>query len=182
MTFGGDHAKESDDLRTVFLIGTSHEHQRLRLGANDPGSEQLRALLTVTARQYHVRAIAEEMSIEGLSDHGAHDSVGRQVADALRLPHRYCDPSREERKALGVVEEDDIHMSAFMAGRDAQQVEAAIRASHAIREERWLQHVFALDTWPVLFICGANHTEAFRDRLEKNSIDTHVLFKKWTPN
>ena len=169
-------------MRTVFLIATSHEHQRLRLGAQDPGPEQLRALITTSARQKGVLAIAEEMSTEGLAVHGAHESVGKQVADALELPHRYCDPSSEEREALGVIEDDDIRMSGFFADRDAREVEAAVKASHTIREGRWLEHLLELNTWPVLFIRGANHTEAFRERLEANSIDAHVLFEKWTLN
>jgi len=126
-----------------------------------------------------VKAIAEEMSVEALERYGVPQSICQQVAETLHLAHRYCDPSTPERKALGVVEDDDIRMAGFFANRDPQQVEADVRASYAIRERYWLAHLLQLDTWPVLFICGANHTEAFRALLQANDIVGHVLFTKW---
>jgi len=129
-----------------------------------------------------VKAIAEEMSIEALERHGVHQSICKQVADALRLAHRYCDPSSQERKALGVVEDDDIRMAGFFAGRDPQEVEADVRASYAIRERCWLEHLLQLDTWPVLFVCGANHAEPFQALLQANGIVVHVLFTNWAPH
>ncbi len=158
MTAGG--------VRTAWIIGTSHDHQRS--DGDGLGSGEW------------VRAIAEEMSLEGL--HGAADSVSRQVACTLGISHRYCDPSSEERRTLGIVEEVDIRMSGFFSERDPQEIENDVRASFARREGRWFDCVMELDTWPLLFVCGANHAEPFRQRLRTLGIDACVLFENWAPH
>jgi len=169
-------------VRTVFVIGTSHEYQVIRRAVSDPAREQFRMFLTSVAIEKAAQAIAEEMSVDALTVHGADESVGKQVAVALQIAHRYCDPAIEERKALGVVEDDDIRMSGFFNNRNPQEVEAAINASFAIREGRWLDHLLELNGWPVLFVCGANHAERFRERLEDNGITAYVLLTKWGPD
>lgn len=169
-------------MRTVLLIGTSHEYQRPLAWPDAQGPEQFGALIDETCQREGVKAIAEEMSPEGLEQRGFHESICKQVADALRIAHRYCDPSSEERRALGIVEEDDIRMSGFFANRDQREIEAEVRASHAIRERCWLECLLKLDSWPVLFVCGANHIESFRALLEANGIVVRVLFTKWKPN
>jgi hypothetical protein len=138
-------------------------------------------MVTATCQQEGVKAIAEEMSVEALEQHGVHQSICHQVADTLHLGHRYCDPSSQEREALGVVGESDIKMQGFFANWEPQQVEAAIRKSYALRECYWLDQLLQLDTWPALFICGANHTEAFRALLQANGMVVRVLFTRWIP-
>ena len=168
-------------VRTVLLIGMDdHTYQRPPTGSRGDGTEQFRAVVIATCQQEGVKGIAEEMSVEALEDYDVHQSIGHQVADALHIAHRYCDPSRQERKALGVPEDADIHIASW-GNSDPQQREAAFRASYAIRERHWLEHLLQLDTWPVLFICGAKHTEPFRALLQSNDILVHVLFTRWKP-
>jgi hypothetical protein len=173
---------QSVEKGTVFLVGTSHEYQRPLAGSSDQGPEQFRAMVAAACQREDVKAIAEEMSVEALDLHGVHQSVCKQLADILHIAHRYCDPGTEERKALGIIDDDTIRMAGFLANRDPQQVEADVRASYAIREGRWLEHSLALDAWPVLFVCGANHTESFRALLLNDGIIVHVLFRKWVPD
>lgn len=170
------------DLRTVLVIGTSHEYQRPLPESASQAPGRFRALVAATCRQQGVRAIAEEMSLDALQRHGAHESVCKQVAEALGIAHRYCDPSTKEQEALGVAEGDSIRMSGYFANRSQEEIEAAVRASDAIRERCWLECLLELDSWPVLFVCGANHTEPFRELLRANAIAVHVLFAKWEPN
>lgn len=164
------------------MIGTKHDYQLVRRGSDEPGAEQFRAVLTAVATEKGVRAIAEEMSPEGLALRKADDSVCRQVAHTLRIPHRYCDPSSHEREALGIAEDDDIRMSGFFSGRDQQAIENDVSASYALREGRWLKYLLDLDAWPLLFVCGANHAGSFSKRSQVEGIDAHVLFANWAPN
>ena len=73
-------------------------------------------------------------------------------------------------------------MSGFFSARAPRAVEDNVRASYAIREGRWLDCVMELDAWPLLFVCGANHAERFRKRLQADGIDARVLFENWAPN
>ncbi len=169
-------------MRTAWIIGTRHDHQQLRVGVSNPGPEQFRVVLTAICFDKGVRAIGEEMSPGGLKINGAYDSVCRQVADALSIPHRYCDPSSEERKALGIIEGEPIRESRLWADCEEREFEAEARDSYDRRRRRWLEHLLELNAWPLLFICGANHAKPFRKLLRATSVDAHVLFTNWAPN
>lgn len=159
----------------VFLIGTSHDYQRL----GHPQAASFREVIDGACKGNGVKALAEEMSREGLR--GAATSVGEDVAAALRIAHCYCDPNSAERAALAIVEADDIRMSGFFAGRDEATTEAEVAASYEKREREWLRRLRAVDTWPVLFVCGADHVHTFRQLLEQDGLAVQVLFEKWVP-
>ena len=67
----------------VILVGTDHTLQTTRL--------QLKAYLEGLCRKFNIRAIAEEMNAEALSDLNTVSSIPQRVAGVLRIPHRYCD-------------------------------------------------------------------------------------------
>lgn len=165
-------------VKTVLLVGTRHDYQR----PGSQGSEEFHALVAATCQEQDIKGIAEEMSLDALSLYGAKQSVCKQVADSFRIPHCYCDPSIEEQKKLGIDQPGKIGLSGFSAIRGPHEVDPEERASSAIRERCWLEHMLKLDSWPVLFVCGAHHTESFRVLLQANDIIVHVLVPNWAPN
>ena len=78
-------------------------------------------------RERDIQVMAEEMRLDGLF--GAKQSVCNQVADALRLTHRYCDPSIEEQKTLGIVHPGKTNPSAFSAVPDPHEVDPDVEAA-----------------------------------------------------
>jgi hypothetical protein len=120
------------------------------------------------------------MSVDGLC--GAEQSVCKQVGDSLCIAHRYCDPSIEEQKRLGIAHPGKSDPSAFSAVRDPREIDPEVSAADTIRERCWLEHILKLDSWPVLFVCGVPHIEPFRALLEANNIIVHVLCPNWVPN
>jgi hypothetical protein len=165
-------------VKTVLLIGTRHDYQRL----GNPCSEEFRSLVTATCQDQDIKAIAEEMNFEGLVPYGAKQSICEQVAHSLRILHRYCEPSIEEQKKLGIKQPGKSSPSDFSFNPDRHEIEPEQRVSDAIRERCWFNHLLKLDAWPVLFICGANHTESFPGLLRANGIVVRVLFTNWTAN
>lgn len=135
-------------MRTVWIIGTSHNYQQLRLGANDLGPEQFRVVLTAISSDKGVRAMGEEMSLESLELNGAYDSVCRQVAHALGIPHRYCDPCSEERRDLGIIKGDPLLESRLWADCEEREFEPQVRDSYERRRRRCLEHLLELNAWP----------------------------------
>lgn len=166
-------------MKTVLLIGTSHEYQLPQAGSRSRGSERFRGLVATTCQDEDVKAIAEEMSLDALELHSTKQSVGEQIAESFNIPHRYCDPSIKEQERLGIDQPDNIRMSGFFATCDQSKIEAKVNASLAARRDYWLEQLLNLDAWPVLFICGADHTEPFRTLLQANGIAVRVLFTKW---
>ncbi len=76
----------------------------------------------------------------------------------------------------------DIRMSGFFSERDPQEIKNDVRASYALREGWWFDGVMELDTWPLLFVCGANHAEPFCGRLQTFGIEAAVLVENWAPH
>jgi len=48
------------------------------------------------------------------------------------------------------------------------------------REHYWLEQLQEFNRWPVLFICGAEHSLPFFDLLQANNIDAILLAKDWS--
>ena len=164
--------------KTVLLIGTRHDYQR----PGCQGSEQFRLQVEAACRKHSITLLAEEMSLDALHLYGAHRSVCQEVADFLGIAHRYCDPSIEEQKQLGIANPDKSDPSSFSPVRDPHGIDPEVAAADAIRERHWFQHIIEADSWPVLFVCGAHHVESFRALLQTSGIGSDVLFSNWTPN
>jgi len=160
--------------RTVLLVGTRHDYQR----PGGPGSEAFRVFIATTCRERNILVIAEEISLDGLL--GAKQSICNQVAGTLCLTHCYCDPSIEEQKTLGIAHPGKTNSSAFSAVPNPHEVDPEVEGANEIRRRCWLQRIVELDSWPVLFVCGAHHVEPFRELLRVNSIVVHVLCPRWT--
>ncbi len=165
-------------MKTVALIGTRHKYQF----GEDATRGAFQNLLENACKEYIVKTIAEEKSVEALSQKHLSQSTCKIVADAMRIQHRYCDPSTQQRKELCIRQEQDIRCEAFFKGLGQEQTEREIRASHEIRERYWLEQILSLDGWPVLFVCGANHMEAFRRMLEESKIHVDIVVWDWEPS
>lgn len=85
-------------MRTVILIGTSHKYQL----PGGPTADEFRAFIERVCAEFHVRAIAEEASLEALAQKHASQSACEKIANDLGISHRYCDPNNEQRTALGI--------------------------------------------------------------------------------
>jgi hypothetical protein len=84
------------------------------------------------------------MSLDGLF--GAKPSVCNQVADSLRLTHRYDHPSIEEQKTLGIAHPGKTNPAAYSAVPDPHEVDPEVEAAHEIRRRCWLQCIVELDS------------------------------------
>lgn len=162
--------------KTVLVVGTRYDYQR----PGNQSSEEFYVLIAAICQEQDIKVIAEEMSRDGLF--GAKQSVCKQVADSFCITHRYCDPSIEEQKRLGIVHPGKTDLSSFSAVRNPHEVNPEVRHADAIRERCWLEHILELDSWPVLLVCGVHHTEPFRALLQANNIVVHVLCSNWAPN
>jgi hypothetical protein len=144
--------------RAVYLIGVDHRFQRIgSLGLPEEVTHEFAGKLKELVREYQIRGIAEEMSIDGLGMHrAAGGSLPFFVARDLDLPHLYCDPSREIQQRLGI--ESDVQ-----------------------RENYWLEQLRTFGAYPCLFILGATHTASFSRLLDESCFSATVLFDNWLP-
>lgn len=160
--------------RNLILIGTSH---RFQLG-NDasPEVEAFKRFVAISCKQYHVLAIGEEASGSELSS-GCLSNCA-QVARDIRISHRYCDPTPEQRSRLHIEDVNDL----LMGKPDIDILrDQRIRASHAARESYWLDQLFVQDIWPTLFILGALHVLPFQGLALGAGIYVRVCSSDWDP-
>tara|TARA_R110002049_G_scaffold20717_3_gene75893 strand:- start:23902 stop:24390 length:489 start_codon:yes stop_codon:yes gene_type:complete len=155
----------------VIIVGTSHSIQI--------SSRKLKPFLERLCENFTVTAIAEEMSNEALVENNCEASIPMQVANALRLPHRFCDPNSAERTSLGIRQENDILISAFQGNLSETEVADRLAENHSKRESYWLDQLCDLNLWPVLFVCGANHVGSFCGLLRHENIAARVAAEDW---
>ena len=163
--------------RQIVLIGTSHSFQR-------PGSQESANFGTFVegiCSRFCIAAIGEEMNEDALAENGVTQSVCQQITLLCGLAHRYCDPDKDQRIALRILQENDIRANGFLENWWPEKIETEIRSSHAIRERYWLDRMTELDNWPALFVCGAEHVRYFRELAEKQGVEVIVAADDWEP-
>ena len=170
--------------QTVVLFGTDHNFQ-LPLCGKDIEQTFYSAIYELS-NSYGVRAIAEEMNLEALNEIGATYSIAQQLCNEKDLRHKFIDPTNKERKVLGIIQDNDIKAEGFLNNWTPEHIDAEILvrgadASDSIRENFWLSKVMEIDTWPLLFICGADHFNSFADLLRENGVSVVESCKDWEP-
>lgn len=160
----------------IVVVGTRHTIQ-----IADPA---LKPFLESLCRDFNIRAMAEEMNGEALAEKNCTSSIPMQIASALKIPHRFCDPNRTERANLGIRQENEFRIQAWLSNSTLSDSELAARVteSYAMRERYWLEQLRQLNVWPVLFICGADHVVSFCNLLKQQSIGEHVAAEDWASN
>lgn len=164
-------------MKIAVLVGSSHKYQLPDI----PSSTKFKRFIDRVCAANAIRSIAEEMSIEALQQKQALTSICEIVANFRGIPHKYCDPNNNERSQLGIRSETDIRLQGFYQDWDEDRIEAAVRASHQIREAYWLRQILALDVWPALFVCGANHVSHFADLLKEHGVNVEIAASDWKP-
>ncbi|MFA7300806.1 MAG: hypothetical protein WC069_00645 [Candidatus Shapirobacteria bacterium] len=103
----------------------------------------------------NIRLIAEEYSVEVVIREGIQSSTTKDIADKLKIPHRYCDPDKIERAKIHYFSKND----------------------DPIRLEYWLSKILDKILDPIIFVCGNDHKEEFASLVREKGYDTTVICK-----
>lgn len=74
----------------VYIIGTDHPYQTGDARIPISALQEFRNMLKEKCVQYGIRAIGEEMSLEGLGNQRQQGSICKQVAEQLRSENDSC--------------------------------------------------------------------------------------------
>lgn len=162
------------------LIGTSHKYQ-IRGCGEDTTPSEFEHLLISLCSEHMAQGIAEEMNQAALVQRGIPETVAQIVSEKLGIAHQLSDPPPEIRQQLGIRGENDIRSEGWLQNWTPEHIETEVRKSHETREEYWLTQLQTLNSWPLLFVCGANHSEPFSALLRKNGFEVIVAFADWAP-
>lgn len=165
--------------RAAYIVGTSH---RIQCGVKQIGisKEIIRAFqseITKICRQYGIRRVCEEMSEDGLREHGVAETICCQVARKSGIEHRYIDLGRECRSYLSL---NDLPPDWVLWSENSEEVKQFRNTFgnliHQVRERIWVARILFGESWPVLFICGAEHTDPVHRLLNEFDIESEILF------
>jgi hypothetical protein len=168
---------------TIFLLGTSHPVQ---CGSNkcSLSAQQFREFVRKHCHFYKIRLLAEEMSNCGLANHGVTASVAQTLASELNIQYLAVDLEDQERKNLGI---DDWDLGIAAAPPGTFIADKAVlgllteKLSNPLREYCWFARILANDSWPTLFICGANHVQSMVSLMQSVGQDVVVINDDYEP-
>ncbi|MBK1888448.1 hypothetical protein Undi14_00275 [Undibacterium sp. 14-3-2] len=170
----------------LHIVGTGHHYQfgaGMKFGAYECTLEDqavFLAMLRSLAESVKADAIAEELSEQSLSEVGATASVPQLLARGLGLVHLFCDPNRDERRTLGIFDDNAIRLSGFPSKKpDETEIQRRIDESCRFREEEWLRRLQALPSSQILFVCGANHVNTFQLLAIDAGFKVSVAYADW---
>lgn len=143
----------------VYLIGVDHIIQHLDERADESKIALVRDFseyLNEQAKSLRVDLIAEEFSLEALEKSNADISTAQYVSKDLGIQHLFCDLTTPERDRLNIGKSD-----------------------HDKREQYWLNCISNYPKNTIIFICGNNHLESFKEKLLAAGRNVEILSKDW---
>lgn len=167
---------------TVLIVGTSHEYQRRTSDGPSNAVNEFAEYLRQIIDANDVAAIAEEMSAAALEEHDLQNSVAQEICTRFGIPHALADPGPQERQQLGIQQRNEIEFAGFFGDLSREEIEARVHRSYDIREEYWTTKLAELAAYPMVFICGADHVNSFRNKLLAQGHDAVVLTSNWIPS
>jgi hypothetical protein len=167
----------------LYIIGLNHCAQARKPGIAPTEAQQAFAdCLRRTTAKVRPSLIAEEDSEEALAERGK-ISIAKEIAEETGVEHRFCDPTREERKAIGCVDgqtleremllHDDPNLSFEETRVKARAIE--ISRNSPIRERFWLGRLGECCNDDVVFVCGDDHTDSFGKLLKSKGVPCRVV-------
>ncbi len=161
-------------MKTVVLLGTRHTIQRGNI-QEDSFKFHIKQLCT----EHNIKAIAEE-----IDDFDTY--IVQAVSEEIGIPHKIIEPTPDEKKNLEIEEVhiiEDILMTKYSIKDWDEQYEEnrppeafkeyrkRLEKTYRQRENEWLKRIKKLNTWPLLVICGNDHSQPFYELLILSDID-----------
>ncbi len=181
----------------IYIIGTSHRLQiwsdALRngevYGLTRDNVEAFERYLRGVATSLRADVIAEELNDDAirLCNPGA-SSVAQGIAVSLGIKHIFCEPDMEERRALGVWDTPEFRALVIkaMAEEPSRRLEEVrdelLKQQFPVRERYWIERLRACEPSEkaIVFVCGADHVDSFKERLEAQGNAASIVCRDWT--
>lgn len=169
----------SNFMQLAYIIGTSHEFQLASTSRPVAAHLAFESYIREVCEANNIRAICEEMNREALRNNGREHSTLRTLASCLNLPHRYCEASENEQELAGLYVERSEALIRACGNWSDEKITSEIAKEHRWRESYWIKKIQSLDVWPVLFICGSDHSRALASALRSQGIKAIVANENW---
>lgn len=187
----------------IILLGTRHRYQTPDESVSQQDIALFKNLIRTLCVGEAISVIGEEMNCESLSTKRLDASTVKEVASELGKIHKYCDPTTEERRNLGIDVEGAKALRAELYGNvlhemmmdsvehteDEVDQEVSNRylsskmgqEENSLRESFWMGMIAKFDSSIILFVLGANHIDTFSTLLRSRNYEVMIAAANWEP-
>ncbi len=165
----------------VLIIGIDHNYQAGNKNCSQHDIDSFKCIIESIISKSSVNGIFEEMNQEGLQKYGVNATISQSISNHNNINHMFIDPSISEREDEGIIERGLIKIRGINDGISNKEVEKKILTQDIKREKYWLSQLKSNAKGTVIFICGSDHVKRFYGLLQKNSIQSEILFYDWEP-
>lgn len=145
--------------KIAYIVGVDHRIQWDR--SSNPAW-----LSTLKGFEHYIKAEIQKLNIDLLAEEFSRQSVKmnrckgeksilEEIAERTKIKHLFCDPDSEERKSLGIPSE----------GKEKEEM----------REMEWLKRLENNAHERILFVCGNDHVESFKEKLIGKGCQVEIL-------
>jgi len=166
--------------KTIYIIGTDHGYQNLNSDFTKEQHSSFAKMVSDFVNSKNIEVISEENNQEALEEKEINISSLQQIASETNKFHLFAEADRKYRNENGMKQENDIRMSGLMKGLDEEEIRQKILDSYRKREKYWLGIIEKFNVWPVLHVCGANHSIEFEKLVKGKDINATLLHKDWS--
>jgi len=168
---------------SLYLFGTSHKYQ---CGGRDCSRDQADAFATQVREiciKYNIKRITEEMTLDGRKRYEVSETIAKGIASDLMIHHHEVDLSECERNALSIVDSAVLKARLVFRSRDGgEKLRIKFdKLTDQVRERVWVARIMNSNSWPVLFILGADHISTFSKVWRSLGGNVEVLWQDYTP-
>lgn len=169
----------------IYIIGVDHKIQHGGYGqANEAQRLLFYKYLEETVKKLDIRIIAEESNEEVLSMAMVKNCVARDISNKFKIQHIFCEPTKCERRELGIPNENKIcellGIDILRLSReDKGKIKEKYEEYFPIREKFWFEQISNYRRQKILMIIGSGHTSSFPEILRKNDCDYKIVNVNW---
>lgn len=165
--------------KAMYIIGTDHKYQNRSEKFTELQHEGFERYISQTVVERSIAILAEENNEQAITEAGLTESSIQKLARVHSIRHLFCELDRKSRAENGMEQESGIRITEWMKGTTEDEIEQKIQESYRNREAHWLRCILKEDVWPILFICGANHSVQFLELALKNEVSAVLLAEDW---
>lgn len=156
--------------------------------------DEFKEYLNLKIRELQISIIAEEFNEEFLTDvYGADEDTAKTAAERAGIEHVYCDPDSRERGELGIPYYADIKDSVKLRYnikdtmipdvKEKKEFDAEVKKEvikyWGIRENFWFEKLKNRLDKNILFLCGHEHIDRFKELVDNRGIKCVIIDKYW---
>jgi len=138
----------------IYLLGIDHQVQHQK---DTQISMVFAYYLSKKIKDLSIKFIGEEWFHDLLGENGVKTTVTQDVAYKHAIEHKFCDPDRNKRAEIGWLSKEDDHL----------------------REKFWLENIKHKNNENIIFVCGSDHLNNFKELLTNYGYGCEILPKRF---